>query len=92
MQEKLARIKEEALAKLNTAGTMDTLNEIRLAYLGKKGELTEVLKGMRDVAPEERPTVGKLINESIRRSRGRDNKSLARFADQLRALLEKWEA
>ncbi|MBR6704066.1 MAG: phenylalanine--tRNA ligase subunit alpha, partial [Lachnospiraceae bacterium] len=41
MQEKLARIKEEALAKLNAAGTMDTLNEIRLAYLGKKGELTE---------------------------------------------------
>ena len=37
-------------------------------------------------------SVGKLINESIRRSRGRDNKSLARFADQLRALLEKWEA
>ena len=62
MQEKLARIKEEALAKLNAAGTMDTLNEIRLAYLGKKGELTEVLKGMRDVAPEDRPKVGEWVN------------------------------
>ena len=62
MQEKLARIKEEALAKLNAAGTMDALNEIRLAYLGKKGELTEVLKGMRDVAPEDRPKVGEWVN------------------------------
>ena len=64
MQEKLARIKEEALAKLNAAGTMDTLNEIRLAYLGKKGELTEVLKGMRDVAPEDRPKVGEWVNST----------------------------
>ncbi|MBR6704876.1 MAG: phenylalanine--tRNA ligase subunit alpha [Lachnospiraceae bacterium] len=64
MQEKLARIKKEALAKLNAAGTMDTLNEIRLAYLGKKGELTEVLKGMRDVAPEDRPKVGEWVNST----------------------------
>ena len=64
MQEKLARIKEEALAKLNAAGTMDTLNEIRLAYLGKKGELTEVLKGMRDVAPEDRPKVGEWVTST----------------------------
>ena len=64
MQEKLARIKEEALAKLGAAGSMDTLNEIRLAYLGKKGELTEVLKGMRDVAPEDRPKVGEWVNST----------------------------
>ena len=37
-------------------------------------------------------TVGEMLMESIKRSRGRDNKSLARFADQLRQLLEKWEA
>ena len=36
--------------------------------------------------------VGNLLMESIRRSKGRDNKSLGRFADQLRALLEKWES
>ena len=36
--------------------------------------------------------VGEMLMASIRRSKGRDNKSLARFADQLRALLEKWEA
>ncbi len=36
--------------------------------------------------------VGQMVMESIKRSKGRDNKSLARFADQLRQLLEKWEA
>ncbi|SCJ53614.1 Uncharacterised protein [uncultured Blautia sp.] len=36
--------------------------------------------------------VGNMLMESIKRSRGRDNKSLARFADQLRQLLEKWES
>jgi len=37
-------------------------------------------------------SVGAMLNESIKRSKGRDNKSLAKFADQLRLLLEKWEA
>ncbi len=37
-------------------------------------------------------SVGNMLNESIKRSKGRDNKSLAKFADQLRQLLEKWEA
>lgn len=36
--------------------------------------------------------VGQMVMESIKRSKGRDNKSLAKFADQLRALLEKWES
>ena len=50
MQEKLKKIREEALARLEAAASSDAINEIRLAYLGKKGELTEVLKGMREVA------------------------------------------
>ncbi|MDE7433302.1 MAG: phenylalanine--tRNA ligase subunit alpha, partial [Lachnospiraceae bacterium] len=40
------------------------LNEIRVADLGKKGQLTEVLKGMKDVAAEERPKVGQLVNDT----------------------------
>ena len=64
MQEKLVKIREEALAKLNAADTAEALNEIRLAYLGKKGQLTEVLKGMRDVAPEDRPKVGEWVNST----------------------------
>ncbi len=63
MKEQLEKIKSEALAKLSAADKLDTLNEIRVAYLGKKGELTTVLKSMKDVAPEDRPKVGQMVNE-----------------------------
>ena len=43
---------------------MEKLNDIRVAYLGKKGELTSVLKSMKDVAPEERPKVGQMVNDA----------------------------
>ena len=43
---------------------LDKLNEVRVAFLGKKGELTAVLKGMKDVAAEERPKVGQWVNET----------------------------
>ena len=42
----------------------DKLNEVKVAYLGKKGELTAILKSMKDVAPEDRPKVGQLVNET----------------------------
>ena len=64
MQEKLQKIRENALAKLAAADSIDKLNEIRVAYLGKKGELTEVLKGMRDVPAEDRPKVGGWVNDT----------------------------
>lgn len=64
MKEKLQKIKEEALAKIQSSDNLDKLNEIRVAYLGKKGELTSVLKGMKQVAPEERPKVGQMVNEA----------------------------
>lgn len=64
MKEKLEKIKEEAIKKITESEALDKLNEIRVAYLGKKGELTEVLKGMKDVAAEERPKVGQLVNDT----------------------------
>ena len=64
MQEKLKKIREEALRRLSEAGSAEAINEIRLAYLGKKGQLTEVLKGMREVAPEDRPKVGGWVNDT----------------------------
>lgn len=64
MKEKLQAIREEALGKIAESDAMDKLNEIRIAYLGKKGELTEVLKGMKNVAAEERPRVGQMVNET----------------------------
>ena len=47
-----------------SSDALDKLNEVRVNYLGKKGELTAVLKGMKDVAAEERPKVGQLVNET----------------------------
>lgn len=64
MKEKLKAIRDEAITKIQQSGSLDKLNEIRVAYLGKKGELTEVLKGMKSVAPEDRPKVGQLVNET----------------------------
>lgn len=63
MKEKLEAIKAEALAKIESATDMDALNDIKVAVLGKKGELTAVLKSMKDVAPEDRPKVGQMVNE-----------------------------
>ncbi|WP_287388487.1 phenylalanine--tRNA ligase subunit alpha [Lachnospira sp.] len=64
MNERLVKLKENALAKINEADSLDKLNDIRVAFLGKKGELTEILKGMKDVAPEDRPKVGQIVNET----------------------------
>ena len=61
MKEQLEKIKSEALAKIDASDALEKLNEIRVAYLGKKGELTTVLKSMKDVAPEERPKVGQMV-------------------------------
>ena len=64
MKEKLQSIKEEALKAINAADMPEKLNDVRVKFLGKKGELTAVLKGMKNVAPEERPKVGQLVNET----------------------------
>ena len=64
MKEQLEKIKEEAVKQIEASDALDRLNEIRVAYLGKKGELTSVLKGMKNVAPEERPKVGQMVNEA----------------------------
>ncbi len=64
MKEKLEAIKADALEKIDGAKDLDALNEIKVAVLGKKGELTAVLKGMKDVPPEERPVVGQMVNEA----------------------------
>ena len=64
MKEKLAKIKEEALEKIKNASTMEMLNDLRVTYLGKKGQMTEVLKSMKNVAPEDRPAVGQMVNDT----------------------------
>ncbi|MCR4841318.1 MAG: phenylalanine--tRNA ligase subunit alpha [Lachnospiraceae bacterium] len=64
MKEKLDAIKQKALEKLSQVTDLDGLNEIRVEFLGKKGELTAVLKSMKDVSPEDRPKVGQFVNDA----------------------------
>ncbi|MBO5413020.1 MAG: phenylalanine--tRNA ligase subunit alpha [Clostridia bacterium] len=63
MKEQIESIKEKALQKISEAKDMQTLNEVRVEFLGKKGELTAVLRGMGALSPEERPKIGALVNE-----------------------------
>ena len=64
MKEKLKAIMDEALAQISASEQLDKLNEIKVGFLGKKGELTAVLKSMKDVSPEERPKVGQMVNDA----------------------------
>mgnify|MGYP004611284757 FL=1 len=63
MKEKLEQIKAKAQKQMEEAKTLEVLNDVKVAFLGKKGELTAVLKSMKDVAPEDRPKVGQMVNE-----------------------------
>ena len=62
MKEQLELIKQNALAALDAADTPAALEELRVKLLGKKGELTAVLKQMGKLSPEERPVMGQLAN------------------------------
>ena len=64
MRDQLEKIKQEALKQIEASDALEKLNDIKVAYLGKKGELTNVLKSMKDIAPEDRPKVGQLVNDA----------------------------
>lgn len=63
MQEKLRNIAAQARQVMAEAQDLDSLNELRVRFLGKKGELTQVLRGMGGLSAEERPIIGQLANE-----------------------------
>ena len=62
-KEELEKIRKEAQQRLESSESLDMVNEIRVGVLGKKGSLKEILKGMKNVPPEERPKVGQMVNE-----------------------------
>ena len=62
METKLQALKEEAIAKIKATLDMKELNDIRVKYLGKKGPITDLLKGMGKLPAEERPKMGQLVN------------------------------
>ena len=63
MKEQLNAIRTSAMSALGSAKTLAQLEELRIQYLGKKGELTAVMKGMGQLSAEERPVIGQLANE-----------------------------
>ncbi|WP_446897583.1 phenylalanine--tRNA ligase subunit alpha [Clostridium sp. LBM24168] len=67
IKEKLQKIKDDAINELKSKKDNVEINDIRIKYLGKKGELTKILRSMKSLSSEERPIIGKLANE-VRKS------------------------
>lgn len=63
MKEQLASLQKEALKKITHSETVKELQDINVAYLGRKGSLTSVLRGMGKLSPDERPVIGQLANQ-----------------------------
>ena len=84
MKEKLSKILDNALGQIEESAELDKLNDIRVAFLGKKGELTGVLKSMKEVAPEDRPKVGQMVNEARAKIEEKLEEKKAAFAKALR--------
>ena len=63
MKEQIENIKKSALEEIKNANDEKVLNDVKVKYLGKKGELTLILRGMGGLSPEERTVIGSLVNE-----------------------------
>ncbi len=81
IKERLEEIRAEALKRIGDSPNLELLNQARVEILGKKGELTQVLKGMKDVAAEDRPKVGQMVNDT----REEIEKALTEVKDRLEA-------
>lgn len=64
MNDKLREIKEKAIERIKESEDLNKLNDVRVEFLGKKGELSQMLKMMKDLTEEERPKFGQLVNET----------------------------
>ena len=63
MRDRLEALRDEALAKIEAAQDLKALQDVRVSYLGKKGPITEVLRGMGKLSAEERPLIGQMAND-----------------------------
>ena len=79
-EKRVQEIEQQARDAIKSVDGLESLNDIRIAFLGKKGTLTSVLKSMKDVAPEERPQVGKWVNNA--------RAAIETLMDETRAALE----
>ncbi len=64
MKESVNKLTETSVNRIAACDTISDLNDIRVKILGKNGELTAILKGMKDIPPEKRPEAGKIVNEA----------------------------
>lgn len=65
MEEKIEQLRQEAAQAVKQAvSSLGDLNDIRVKYLGKKGELTSILRGMGQLSKEDRPRIGQIVNEA----------------------------
>ena len=63
MEEQIKKIVDEAIGKIKEAKEANILNDLRVKYLGKKGEFTAILRGMKDLTAEQRPVIGEKVNK-----------------------------
>ena len=77
--DRLKDLREQGLAEIKEAESEKSLNDVRVKLVGKKGELTQILHQMKDVAPEKRREVGQKVNEL----RDLFNENLASAKDNL---------
>src|SRR5208283_1800731 len=63
MLEKLKQIEAEAISAVNAAKSAEDIERLRIHYIGRKGQLTEILRSLGTVSPEDRPVVGQKANQ-----------------------------
>ncbi|HPX94023.1 MAG TPA: phenylalanine--tRNA ligase subunit alpha [Candidatus Moranbacteria bacterium] len=66
LSEKINKIRNEAILQIQSAANEDEINAIRVKFLGRKSEFTSILKGLKDLSPDERKSVGQLANSAKR--------------------------
>lgn len=81
MKERLQALRETALQTIREAADVKSLEEARVRFLGKKGEITAILRGMKDLSAEERPVIGQLANDV--------REALEKAIEERRGVLEK---
>ncbi len=64
MENRIKTITSSAQSLIASANSLESINDVRVKFLGKNGELTAVLKSMRDVPVEQKPMIGKFVNEA----------------------------
>lgn len=92
IEDKLEEVKRQALAEINAANDLEKIEDVRVATLGKKGPLTTILRGMKNLDKSQRPIVGKYANEvrqQLSKAIDQQHHKLAQIALQTKLAAEK---